>query len=107
MPDKNPPAIQKSSNLFIWFCELIIIAAVSCFFFGVGHFRDGPIHPCEKDRGYFYKDHPYGYCGKQGQSHTAADFKSYQEWETITYVLWSLMMLSVASLVRQAKKRRI
>ena len=97
---------ERLLHLLNFLRGLIIINAVLCFFLGVGRFRDGPIHPCEKDVQYLYHYHPYGYCGKQGQSHTAADFEHYQEWEDVIFVLWPLMLLSMTSLVWQAKTQK-
>ncbi len=42
------------------------------FMYGIVRFYDGPIHPCAE----------HGYCGKQGQPHTRADYDAEMWWET-------------------------
>jgi hypothetical protein len=42
--------------------------------------------------------HPYGYCGKQGQSHTQIDFHDFELWQTGLFCLWPSGMIVLALL---------
>jgi hypothetical protein len=61
-------------------------------------FPDGVIHPCKASTDYFYVDHPFGYCGKQGQSHTAVDFHRFQVWQTVLFCLLPSGLITIAAL---------
>jgi hypothetical protein len=51
---------------------------IAVFFYGVGRYPDGPIHPCVEGENYLIKYHPDGYCGKQGQPHTADEYQAFE-----------------------------
>jgi hypothetical protein len=65
---------------------------------GMALFPDGPIHLCNASTHYFYLDHPFGYCGKQGQSHNAIDFHRFQVWQTVLFSLWPFGIIAIAAL---------
>jgi hypothetical protein len=61
------PSLRRALSGFIGAVMLIGFSG------GLLLFPDGPIGPCRPNILYLYSDHPFGYCGKQGQSHTATD----------------------------------
>jgi hypothetical protein len=83
----------------------IISAMVTWFCGGLAMFPDAPIHPCAADRPYLYSHHPYGYCGKQGQSHTAIDFHNFNTWQNVLFWIWPPGMLCLVLLNINRLKR--
>ena len=57
-----------------------------------GIFSDGPIQPCVPEKHYAIAFHPDGFCGKQGQPHTFADYQSYEFWSRVMLIGWPLGM---------------
>ena len=53
---------------------------VGSFTYGTWRFPDNPIHPCAK----------HGYCGKQGQPRSVADYEAYVFWRNGMSVLGPL-----------------
>jgi len=74
------------------------------FFGGLFLFPDAPIDRCQPETHYLYSTHPYGYCGKQGQSHSAADFDRFNIWQDILLFLWPLGMGALILLNRGSLK---
>jgi hypothetical protein len=64
------------------------------FFGGLLRFPDNPIHECQT-----------GYCGKQNQPHTRADYDAFVTWEKVIFIIWPLGMVSIA-LLQKMKFRR-
>ena len=58
----------------------IVIATVMAIFFlgGWYSFRDAPLHPCVE----------HGYCGKQGQPHTQAEYEHFMMWQSVLTWGW-------------------
>lgn len=73
--------------------------------YGFIRFPDGPIHACVPGRAYAVKQHPEGYCGKQGQPHTLADYRSYREWTTAMLVGWPFGLVLLIILHYANRKR--
>jgi hypothetical protein len=86
------PSRQRVLSGFIG--AIMMIAFVG----GVLLFHDGPIGPCSPNIPYLYSNHPFGYCGKQGQSHTAADYHRFLVWEAAMLILWPLGMAALFAL---------
>jgi hypothetical protein len=78
--------------MFVWFVSGMIL------------FPDG-VEVCNPSTQYFHHDHPFGYCGKQGQSHTAVDFHRYQVWQTVLLGLWPSRMIAVVALGRGLSRK--
>jgi hypothetical protein len=78
---------------------------VVTFGYGIVRFADGPIHKCVEGRIYLYKQHPDGYCGKQGQSHTAADYASFEKWSDTMFIMWPLGIAALMILLRHHMRR--
>jgi hypothetical protein len=58
--------------------DAIILAIMfAAFWYGIFRFPDGPLHPCET-----------GYCGKQGQPHTATEYRDYLYWSILMLIVW-------------------
>lgn len=74
-------------RVLIWFVGVIMAI---WFFGGFLLFPDAPIGPCGPNTRYLYSNHPFGYCGKQGQSHTATDFHRFTIWQDTLIFLWPL-----------------
>jgi len=68
------------------------------FIGGMVIFYDNQIHRCDPKVDYLYSNHLYGYCGKQGQSHTQIDFHNFELWQTGLFCLWPSGMIVVALL---------
>jgi hypothetical protein len=78
----------------------ILCAAMAGFFlYGMVRFPDNPIHPCAQ----------HGYCGKQGQPHTAQDFQAFSQWETVMMYwpagFFALVLLNRTRLREQAEAK--
>ena len=78
-----------------------MIAVFSVF---VGYFGDGPIEPCGPTIAYAIKQHPDGYCGKQGQPHTLADYQAYEKWSRIFWIGWPIGLGALAFLAYATRK---
>ncbi len=76
------------------------------FIYGMGRFPDGPIHKCVVSRGYAIIQHPSGYCGKQGQPHTAEDYRIFEVWEETLFVTWPIGLAALFALRKMQQKRR-
>ena len=76
---------------------VVAIAMMAWFFGGIIMFPDAPIHLCHPGSEYSYPDHSHDYCGKQGQSHTQADFRLFQQWNESLSSVWlpGMMVLVV------------
>jgi hypothetical protein len=61
-------------------------------------FPDWPIQKCVPGTAYAITQHPSGYCGKQGQPHTAEDFHAFEMWETILIYAWPVGIAALAVL---------
>jgi hypothetical protein len=57
-------------------------------------YPDAPVSPC-----------PSGFCGKQGQVHTEADFRRFQMLETALFIVWPVGILGLFLLLRADRKR--
>ncbi|ESQ82048.1 hypothetical protein AEAC466_19205 [Asticcacaulis sp. AC466] len=79
----------------------VVFVMSAMLFGGVVLYPDAPIQKCDSDNDYFYKNHPDGYCGKQGQNHTEAEFRQFKVWETSMMVIWPLGILLGALLQRK------
>jgi hypothetical protein len=69
---------------------------LATFGYGIVRFPDGPIHPCAK----------HGYCGKQGQPHSQADFKAFDHWESALKWGWLPGMAALYLLNREKLRFR-
>ena len=82
--------------------KVLMIGVVTIMFsaggYGLVRFPDSPIHKCGAEANYLYRVHPYGYCGKQGQSRTAADYASFERWQNTMFVIWPVGLLALAVL---------
>lgn len=73
------------SERFRKLCEGCIVAVMAAvFILGLALYPDNPIHPC---------DGPGGYCGKQGQPHTVANYNGFRLWERTILIVWPLGFL--------------
>ena len=85
---------------------LIMGAMLSWFAWGMIKFPDAPIHLCDSATDYLYPDHPMGFCGKQGQSHTAEDFRLFDMWQRTLLWVWVPGLAAVALLRAPELRRR-
>ncbi len=85
----------------------VILVFMCAWFFGGSFvlFPDSPIEKCDSNADYYYKVHPDGYCGKQGQDHTEADFRRFNIWEHTLLVVWPLGIGLVWLLQRRPPRR--
>ena len=65
---------------------LVALVMMSVFYYGWFKYPDAPIHECSG---------PTGFCGKQGQPHTALEFQQFEIWQTSLFVIWPMGMLIV------------
>jgi hypothetical protein len=82
---------QKSAQLLTY---VIVIGMGTIFLYGAVRFRNAPIHECAT-----------GYCGKQGQPHTVADYRAFSVWETTFFIVWPLGLAVLYFLQRDKLKR--
>ena len=72
-----------------WLGTIIMVFMAIEFVYGMVRFFDGPLHECAT-----------GFCGKQGQPHTAAEYHAYMIWQTVMLITWPLGMLTLLLLGR-------
>lgn len=69
----------------------VAVCVAATFLFGVFRFPDG-VQVCDESRHYVIKYHPEGYCGKQGQPHTATDYRAFEAWTWTMAIVWPVGM---------------
>jgi hypothetical protein len=84
------------SKRFQTICKGLALALV----IGIGvatlvQFPDEPLAPCQG---------PGGYCGKQGQPHTAADYSRYRDWTTAQFAVLGLGLIGLVIIERGKPK---
>ncbi len=67
----------------------IILVMAGVFSYGMLRYPDAPIHPCSG---------PTGYCGKQGQPHSLAEYQAFEFWQTTLISIWPIGMLALVAL---------
>src|SRR5258707_15532677 len=77
--------MQKTRSLS--YC--IGLVMVVLFVYGLIRYPDLPIREC-----------PSGYCGRQGQPHTAAEYNAFKIWQTTLFIVWPIGMLTLLLLQR-------
>jgi predicted secreted protein len=82
--------MQKTRSLS--YC--IALVMVVLFVYGLIRYPDLPIREC-----------PSGYCGRQGQPHTAAEYNAFKIWQTTLFIVWPIGMLIMLLLQRGKPKR--
>ena len=82
--------MQKTRSLS--YC--IGLVMVVLFAYGLIRYPDLPIREC-----------PSGYCGRQGQPHTAAEYNAFSIWQTTLFIVWPIGMLMMLLLQRGKPKR--
>ena len=70
------------------------LVMVVLFVYGLIRYPDLPIREC-----------PSGYCGRQGQPHTAAEYNAFSIWQTTLFIVWPVGMLIMLLLQRGKPKR--
>ncbi len=75
---------------------VIVLGMGVLFCYGWFRYPDGPLHPCTG---------PTGYCGKQGQPHTFAEYQAFELWQTTLFVVWPVGMLALFLLNRKKSRR--
>ncbi len=60
---------------------IIGLVIVGLFVYGLIRYPDLPIREC-----------PSGYCGKQGQPHTAAEYRAFNTWQITLMIGWPIGM---------------
>ena len=57
-------------------------------------YPDAPVQPC-----------PTGYCGRQGQAHTEAEYQRFEALKTALFIVWPAGMLGLFILLRADRSR--
>ena len=97
----NSPTLVLVRQLLTY---LIMAAMISWFAWGMIKFPDAPIHLCDSATDYLYSNHLNGFCGKQGQSHTAEDFRLFDIWQRTLLWIW-MPGIAVIALLRATETR--
>jgi hypothetical protein len=69
------------------------LALVVLFVYGLIRYPDLPIREC-----------PSGYCGKQGQPHTAAEYHAFNAWQITLMIVWPIGIAVMLFLQREKLK---
>ena len=69
---------------------LIGLVMVVLFVYGLIRYPDLPIREC-----------PSGYCGKQGQPHTAAEYRAFNAWQITLVIGWPIGIAALLFLQRE------
>ena len=72
---------------------IIGVVMVVLFVYGLIRYPDLPIREC-----------PSGYCGKQGQPHTAAEYRAFNAWEITLVIGWPIGIAALLFLQREKLK---
>lgn len=84
--------------------SLIAMIMAAWFIGGIALHPDG-VQRCDNNIDYQYAHHPFGYCGKQGQSHTEVEFRQFEIWRTVLFCLWPSGIAAIAILGRGLSKK--
>ena len=57
-------------------------------------YPDAPLQPCQT-----------GYCGRQGQAHTEAEYRRFETLKTTLFIVWPAGMLGLFILLRADRSR--
>jgi len=57
-------------------------------------YPDAPVQPC-----------PSGYCGRQGQAHSEAEYHRFETLKTALFIVWPVGMLGLFILLRSDRSR--
>ena len=68
-------------------------SVVVLFVYGLIRYPDLPIREC-----------PSGYCGKQGQPHTAAEYRAFNAWQITLMIGWPIGIAALLFLQREKLK---
>jgi hypothetical protein len=72
---------------------IIGLVMVVLFVYGLIRYPDLPIREC-----------PSGYCGKQGQPHTAAEHRAFNAWQITLMIGWPIGIAALLFLQREKLK---
>jgi hypothetical protein len=72
---------------------VIGLVMVVLFVYGLIRYPDLPIREC-----------PSGYCGKQGQPHTAAEYRAFNAWQITLLIGWPIGIAALLFLQREKLK---
>jgi hypothetical protein len=72
---------------------IIGVVMVVLFVYGLIRYPDLPIREC-----------PSGYCGKQGQPHTAAKYRAFNAWQITLMIGWPIGMAAMLFLQHEKLK---
>lgn len=80
----------------LWNAARACVAAImiGAFAYGWVHYPDAPLRACPE----------HGYCGKQGQPHTADDYTGFMDWVRVLIVVWPLGAAAMILLQRYKPK---
>ena len=81
--------MQKTRSLS--YC--IGLVMVVLFVYGLIRYPDLPIREC-----------PSGYCGRQGQPHTAAEYNAFKIWQTTLFIVWHRDAYNASFAARKTQK---
>jgi hypothetical protein len=70
---------------------IIALGMVVLFVYGLIRYPDLPIREC-----------PSGYCGRQGQSHTAAEYRAFNAWQITLMIVWPIGIAVLLFLQRRS-----
>lgn len=59
------------------------------FFYGLIRYPDAPIKPCAVAS---------GFCGKQNQARTLAEYEAFKRWETLLMICWPIGTVALIAL---------
>jgi predicted secreted protein len=104
MPLKHQWTSERIINARCALISLIAMIMAAWFIGGIALHPDG-VQRCDQNIDYYYAYHPFGYCGKQGQSHTEAEFRQFEIWRTVLFCLWPLGLAAIAILGRGLSKK--
>ncbi len=65
--------------------SIIGLTMVTIFFYGWFRYPDAPLHACGG---------AMGFCGKQGQPHSLAEYRAFMVWQTSLLIIWPSGMMA-------------
>ena len=88
---KEDQRLMQKTRPLSYCIGLVMVVLFVC---GLMRYPDLPIREC-----------PSGYCGGQGQPHTAAEYNAFSIWQTTLFIVWPIGMLTLLLLQRGKPKR--
>ncbi|HEV2162533.1 MAG TPA: hypothetical protein VGR52_09925 [Stellaceae bacterium] len=95
---KDEPKRSMLKRIHQILATCVVLVMFATFGYGLVLFPDAPLKRC-------VGAHASGYCGKNGQLYTAADYATFTTWQTTLFIVWPVGLAIVVVLLRPKIRR--